>query len=221
MNKKLSPRDQEAISAYSDGQLRPKEQARIEERLRTDPGLREAFADLERTRQVIRALPKMKAPRSFLLSPDSEPVVKPTISGLFPSFRLVSVLATILFVVVAIGDFYNFSYIGFSIRKDQSASQISKEGEAGFAPQMEVAEAPAFEPMEMPSDEIEVEKSITEISTPRPAVDEQDAAGTPISPEGEESFEVMAELVEAPYQERLVSLLNLLPLFFRNQKYLR
>jgi len=198
MNKKVTPRDQEALSAYSDGHLKPKEQARLEERIRTDTGLRKAYEDLEQTRQVLRALPAMKAPRSFVLSPDSASVMSPTISGLFPSFRLVSAFATILFLVVTIGDVLNFTNIYTGIQKDQSASQIVAEGETEFVPQMEVAEAPALEVMKVASDEIETEESISGISSPVPTFWELDVAGTQINPEVEENIEVIAE---APLEE--------------------
>lgn len=56
------------LSRYLDGDLSAEQVRRIEEKLRSDVALRQAFERLLRTRQVLRAVPQRKAPRTYLLS---------------------------------------------------------------------------------------------------------------------------------------------------------
>jgi negative regulator of sigma E activity len=104
MTKKLSRRDWERLSAYLDGQLSPREQACLVARLQEDADLQAALENLEATRDALRSLPAMKAPRNFTLTPEmvSQPRQKST--PLVPLFRLASVLASLLFVIVVVGD---------------------------------------------------------------------------------------------------------------------
>ncbi len=104
MTKKLSRRDWGRLSAYLDGQLSSREQARLLARLEADAGLRAALENLQATRDALRSLPPVRAPRNFTLSPEmvSQPRRKTT--PLVPIFRLASVLASLLFVIVVVGD---------------------------------------------------------------------------------------------------------------------
>lgn len=69
VNRPLSSRDLELLSAYLDRQLNSVEQRRLEERMRLNPGLQNAFDELRRTRAMLRSLPKVRAPRNFTLTP--------------------------------------------------------------------------------------------------------------------------------------------------------
>ena len=65
MTTPISDRDWEAISAYLDGELNPKERARLDARLQANADLRAALEDLRRTRTVLRSQPRLHAPRNF------------------------------------------------------------------------------------------------------------------------------------------------------------
>lgn len=104
MMKDISRRDWGRLSAYLDGQLSPREQARLLAHLEADADLRAALENLQATRDALRSLPPVRAPRNFTLSPEmvSQPRRKTT--PLVPIFRLASVLASLLFVIVVVGD---------------------------------------------------------------------------------------------------------------------
>lgn len=110
MTTQITNRDWEALSAYLDGELSPREEARLEVRLQSDEGLRSALEDLRLTQAMLRSQPKLKAPRNFTLSPEMAGE-KPVQSGIrsifnaYPFFRLASALAGILLVFVLVGDF--------------------------------------------------------------------------------------------------------------------
>jgi len=68
-NDRAQRRMDELLSAYLDGELSPRERARLEARLATDPELRERLEGLRRTVALVRGLPQVQAPRNFLLTP--------------------------------------------------------------------------------------------------------------------------------------------------------
>jgi anti-sigma factor RsiW len=108
MNSQLSSRDWEYLSAYLDRQLKPKEIASLEARLSADPGLSAALGELQRTRDALRSLPKMRAPRNFTLTPQMvgqrSPLRAPAARTWAPAFGFASALATFLLVLVIAGD---------------------------------------------------------------------------------------------------------------------
>jgi anti-sigma factor RsiW len=107
MTTKISPRDWEAISAYVDGQLTPKERARLEDRLRANTELRAALQEIRRTRAMLRSQPRLRAPRNFTLTPEmvgQQSAVRRPAPRLYPAMRLASALASLLFVLVLLGD---------------------------------------------------------------------------------------------------------------------
>jgi hypothetical protein len=111
MKANFSPRDIELLSAYLDRQLDSNKRSRLEARLRGDVGLRAALEDLQRTRALLRSLPRMKAPRSFMLTPQmvSKYQAKTTAPRrIYPLFQFASALASLLLVVVLLGDFLGF-----------------------------------------------------------------------------------------------------------------
>ena len=106
MMKKISRKDWEVISAYLDDQLKPRDRARLESRLKADSNLRKAVREMHQTRALLRSMPSMKAPRNFTLTRDM--VGQPFYVRLFPAFRLASAIATILFALVVAGDLFGF-----------------------------------------------------------------------------------------------------------------
>lgn len=99
----------ELLSAYLDDQLSAKERARLEARLASDPALRAELEDLRRTVALVRELPTAPLPRNFIL-PQTTPhkrVVRPTSprrAWAAPLLTAASTVASVLFVVVLVGD---------------------------------------------------------------------------------------------------------------------
>jgi hypothetical protein len=103
-------RDWEALSAYLDNQLNAKDRGRLVSRLDANPELRSALEELRRTRTVLRSQPRLRAPRNFTLTAEMAGVrsgVRPStrsVHGSYPVLRLASVLATIFFIVITVGE---------------------------------------------------------------------------------------------------------------------
>jgi anti-sigma factor RsiW len=144
---RISQRDLEAISAYLDGQLSQRERARLEARLKTDPGLREAYEQIHHTRAILRSLPAVRAPRNFTLTPQMVRA-KRSPAPAYPVLRLASVVATLLFVLVMVGDLVTPRSVALAPVMEAPAEegatlmQAPEETEAGF-----LEAAPAAEPL--------------------------------------------------------------------------
>jgi hypothetical protein len=108
MNQQLSPRDWESLSAYLDRRLKPKEVANLEARLSADPALSAALGEMQRTRDALRGLPRLRAPRNFTLTPQmvgQRSALRARPSGrLAPVFGFASALATFILILVVVGD---------------------------------------------------------------------------------------------------------------------
>jgi anti-sigma factor RsiW len=106
MKEQISKRDWEALSAFIDGQLSQRERSRLEARLQTDAEMRAALRELRLTRQVLRSLPRLRAPRNFTLS---HQVVKQPLPSLrlSPVFGIVSALSSLLLLLVIFVDGFN------------------------------------------------------------------------------------------------------------------
>ncbi len=109
MRARIRMRDYEQLSAYIDGQLTPNERRKMEERLRARPDLQVVLEEINRTRTLIRAVPRRRAPRNFTLTPamveDLRAGRKPgSIFNLFPALSFASALATLALVATLVLD---------------------------------------------------------------------------------------------------------------------
>lgn len=104
MNASISQRDLETLSAYLDGELKPAQIRNIEARLSSEQALRAALEDLRNTRSALRLAPRLRAPRNFTLTPEMAGV-RQTTPRLFNAMRLVSAVASFLFVITVAGDY--------------------------------------------------------------------------------------------------------------------
>lgn len=106
MKKQLRQRDWQDLSAYLDGQLSSRERARLEEKLRSREDLQNALEELRRVRIMLRSQPRLRAPRNFTLGPEfaSQGVGRQPFRRLSPALGLVSALASVLFILVVIGE---------------------------------------------------------------------------------------------------------------------
>jgi anti-sigma factor RsiW len=102
MTMSISPGDWETLSAYVDNHLGERERVQIEARLQAEPELQRALQEIRRAKAVLWYAPRRRAPRNFTLSPGKAGVR--LASPLYPTFRLASVLASLMFILVLAGD---------------------------------------------------------------------------------------------------------------------
>jgi hypothetical protein len=167
MTTRITEREWEDLSAYLDGQLSPKESARLEEKLQARADLRLALNGLNQTRSLLRSQPAVPAPRNFTLTPKmvgARPAPARSFQ-LFPAMRLASVMAAVLLVVVLAGDFLTGGRqpalvpVAFqSMPMSAPAAEMKSAAEEAAALQAEVpmeapapTEAPAAAIMEAPA----------------------------------------------------------------------
>ena len=144
MTTRISSRDWETISAYLDDQLDRREKARLENRLQKDSDLRKALEEMRRTRLMLRNLPKMRAPRNYTLTPKMVGIREKSVwTPRF--FGFASALATLLFVLVFVGDYLTPTN---QVSVAQMTAAPSYKGGAEEAPMSapESSETPAGEP---------------------------------------------------------------------------
>jgi anti-sigma factor RsiW len=94
---RLPPRDLDALSAYADGRLSPVERQRMEARLRDDPALRRSLDEIRATSGLLRAMPSVRPPRNFVLTPEMASVRRRWLG--YPVLQLATAMATLAFFV--------------------------------------------------------------------------------------------------------------------------
>lgn len=134
---KINRRDLELLSAYIDRDVTAREREQLEKRLTDNAVLRDALTALRQTRAALRAAPQARAPRSFALTPQMVRGIRRGMSWA-GSLRMVSVLASFLFVVLLAGDLW----LGAAQPLTAESQAVSYEAEAMAEP-AEAAEAPA------------------------------------------------------------------------------
>jgi hypothetical protein len=175
----IPPRDWEALSAYLDGELDPKQRLKLGIRLKEDADLRTALQELRRTRTVLRSQPRLRAPRNFTLTPQMAGVrakVRPAPVG-FGALRLASVLATIFFVIVVAGDLLARSAKPSIVAQSPGVAAPwagGRGGGGGGGPDVQMKEALAV------NDATETEEAAASAAeTPAPPAEVETMAATP------------------------------------------
>jgi hypothetical protein len=100
MNAQMTPRDWQLLSEYLDGQLSPRDRNKLEQRMVTQPELRDGLEELKQLRSVLRSVPRRKVPHNFTLT--RAMVEKPAASrwtSWIPALSLSSAMATFLLIV--------------------------------------------------------------------------------------------------------------------------
>jgi hypothetical protein len=92
MKNQMTTRDFEQLSAYLDNQLSGKERALLENRLKTDPQLRNELQAINQTRLLLRQLPRRKAPHNYFIK--AEAVQRRPQLKLAPIFGVVSAIVS-------------------------------------------------------------------------------------------------------------------------------
>ena len=143
MISRLTPQDWETISAYLDGQLSEKEKRQVQDLIALRPELKQGLEDLRRTRAVLRAAPRRRAPRNFTLTPEMAQKARPRFRwGWTPSFSFASAMAAILLVL----SFFfrvNLAQLSYSMpMAAQAPVAASQENAAGSNPPIIIWNAP-------------------------------------------------------------------------------
>jgi anti-sigma factor RsiW len=191
----LNQRDWTALSAYLDGQLSLREKKRLERRLEGNPALKAGLEELRRTREVLRQQPRLRAPRHFTLTPEMAGMKLP--HRAYPAVRLAAVLASVLFVVVFLGDVLLIRGTS-SVPQTASAPVAELEMEASSISMAD--EGPASE---LPAEE--AEPSWDEGSAPSAqALEEVDTSEAGVIGVGEEE-DIVSQARQSPAIEKSVS----------------
>ncbi len=149
MTTRITIRDWEALSAYLDNQLKAKDRVRLESRLKENPELRSALEELRRTRAVLRSQPRLRAPRNFTLTAEMAGVRmgRPPVHSSYPVLRLASILATIFFVLMTVGELAvrTAAPAPLTVAVSQDQPMAAPFGAGGGAEAPAAAEAPVIE----------------------------------------------------------------------------
>ena len=94
----------EWLSAYIDGELSPRERARLEARLAQDAALRARLESLQRTVALVRGMPSIPAPRNFLLTPAMVRRPAPVARRLAPALTFATAISGLLCVILLLGN---------------------------------------------------------------------------------------------------------------------
>jgi hypothetical protein len=169
----LKKRDLRQLSAYLDGELNPKESARLEARIEADPQLREALRDLDRTRKLLRSLPQVRPPRNFTLTPEMAGIQQSR--SLYPVFRFATVVAAVALVVLVGADAFFSAGTGMMRAPEtiDETVEVAAEVEAEKLAEAPLAqEVPAEEAAEP---ELESAQDALGVEEPRASVAEETA----------------------------------------------
>lgn len=104
-------RRDELLSAYLDGRLDARERARLEAQLASDPALYAELAALRRTVTLVRSLPRVPAPRNFILPqtvalrPRPAPLRSRRLFA--PLLTTATSIAALLFIAVLVSDLWS------------------------------------------------------------------------------------------------------------------
>lgn len=108
MSSAISPRDWETLSAYLDDALSAKERQQFATQLEKDAQLRGALQRFELLRAQLRSAPQARPPRHFTLTPEMLGSRSPRTGRVSLSFSMLSAVASLLLVVVLMGDFATY-----------------------------------------------------------------------------------------------------------------
>jgi hypothetical protein len=177
----------EQLSAYLDGALSPADQARLEALLATDPDLHERLEGLQRTVALIQALPRVQAPRNFLLTPAmvAPPRTRPSPRRwLAPALTFATAASAFLCVMLLAGGLFTS---GLASQRAMAPGAA----EPAFEVAMEEAEEEAA--LETERDAVVEEAEALASPIEAPLEPGQDEAPAPLPAETEERVAVEAQ----------------------------
>jgi hypothetical protein len=174
-------RAEELISAYVDKRVSAEEKDFFERHVASCADCR---AQLEATRSMItalKAMPAVKAPRSFVLPREMAKEPKRSFLSLYPALRLATVIAAMAFVVLFAGD----------LLINQSAGTSAPQSIPAAAPAPAVVQAPAAQRAAAPTQAPAAEADNTAATT-APA-----GSAAPIAGAGSAKMSATAPVTEA------------------------
>ncbi len=209
-------KQQDALSAYLDGELAPAEQKRFEQELARNNELREELADIQQLQQQMRALPARRVPRNFTLEPTlyRRPQRQP-LAAAYPVLCTATALAAFLFVIALAANVFLGSFPGNVAQDAESVTMMEQaaeepapvdmlrseiEAEAEAPVESMVVEEPAVEEeIELARETIVVDLAEEALPAPGELQSSVDAIqGTPEPPMDDESVAVPAERTTTP-----------------------
>jgi anti-sigma factor RsiW len=127
----------ELLSAYIDGALSPREQARLEAQLAQDADLRARLESLQRTVALVRGMPPVQAPRNFLLTPAMVRRPAPMARRLAPALTFATAISGLLCVILLVGNLLTAGWGGMGATAPapmaayEGTPQVLETGEPG------------------------------------------------------------------------------------------
>ncbi|MCU0484699.1 MAG: hypothetical protein MUC85_01185 [Anaerolineales bacterium] len=103
----------------------------METRLAQELDLREELNELRRMRAVLRSLPRSRSPRNFTLTPEMAGQRQRKPARLYPVMGFASALASLLFVLMVLGDFLGFIPTNLS---GNNPAQVQEAAPLAYAP---------------------------------------------------------------------------------------
>jgi len=182
------------LSAYLDGRLSARQAARIEAHLRDCPECRAELESLRTTVALLKSLPDIPLPGSFVLSASAvkEQTGFRRLNVAFGALRGAAVAVALMFLLFVAGDAYlsvgRLASTSAPMMKQSTdsapemAAETAARGIEGAAPQaepIELAKAPAPEEEAPVAYALEVEAPVEEIDGVAMAVEAEDAEAQP------------------------------------------
>lgn len=208
ITKSAEEKRQERLNAYLDNALSAQERGRFEQELEQDAGLRAELETLRWVKLSVQQVPRVRAPRNFVLDPavygQKESQGQGVLSGFYPGLRVATALTAFFFMLALALDLatpygaLNRPLLG------AGASQVamedsSREGNAAMVAEEELESAPAAADEAPAAAEEPAEEPEPEISAF--AITEEPAVGEVAEDAAEERLEEEAITAAQPQEE--------------------
>lgn len=202
MTTSISRRDWELLSTYLDDALDAGQKEQLVARLESSSEFRKALDELRSTRQLLRLVPQARPPRHFTLTREMLAARKGFWSQAL-SLNLLSAAATIMLVIVIIGDIGSSSGLLLEARAPALVAQDALQVEAA---EMEKMSSPVPGGLGQADDEPDAEVAealeapqltATVILADSPAAAEGDADAERLAPEADQLGEAADAAVES------------------------
>lgn len=183
LTKSAEEKQQEALNAYLDDALSPKERQQFEQRLAGDADLRQAVEQRQALQMQMRQMPRRRVPRNFTLDPAvyGRPQRQPLFQ-FYPAMRAAAVLTAFFFILAISADLFLPSQGGMA---EMSSAPQDVAMMADEVPEEYAAETAVAAPMAAQA--VEVTRAVTET----------------VVEEGEAVMAEAAPMLEAPAEEAM------------------
>ncbi len=139
MNKQLSNRDWDQLSAYIDEALPDRARTQLQQRLQREPALAAGLKSLQHTRAMLRRAPQRRVPRSFAITRTM--LGAPKVVAGWTSLNWASAVASVMLVVTLLADFnINGVPVGLATVQEEAPQSLMLEA---ASPVEEMGEAAA------------------------------------------------------------------------------